>query len=147
MTWHLQSLTGHLFSHIAMSSLNSGLLCILNGDHIPTRTLVICSSLILFVLINTFKNQPNEKTNPKQNNLILQELIIYTNMCLSPYSNFSHPMTLYEVGGLVLDTTLKKIRKFTLSWYELPCLYDFSLFSSTPLLPSFWCNFYFYILT
>lgn len=50
--------------------------------------------------------------------------------CRSPYSNLTHPKTLYEAGGFVLDTSSKKLRKFTLSWCELPRLYDLCPFTT-----------------
>lgn len=134
LTWHLQqmlSLTSHLFSHIAVSSLNTGLLCILNGDHSPIRRLAICSSLFPICVYKSLKKRAKwKKKNPDKNHLILQKLIIHINKCWSPYSNSTHPKTLCEVGGFVLDTTLKKVRKFTLSWWELPCLYGLCLFTT-----------------
>lgn len=64
LTWHLQqmlSLTSHLFSHIAVSSLNTGLLCILNGDHSPIQRLAICSSLFPICVYKSLKKRAKWK--------------------------------------------------------------------------------------
>lgn len=97
-------------------------------SHVNTGHFFLPYSICVYKSIK--KTQPNEKKNPNHNHLILQKPIIYTNMCRSPHSNLTHPNTLYEAGGFVLDTSLKKLRKFTLSWCELPRLYDLCPFTS-----------------